>query len=127
MNISHGFQNLFFLLLFFIILFGLFYYSYLFIQNIFPKKMENELDTTSPIKEDFINLYSLNDFIMNDDNDNMLNENQNDLNKIDQKITHPKNKEVQSREKREDSFTSQKENKKNSCFKLNFSISQKYE
>ncbi len=108
---SHGFQNLFFLLLFFIILFTLFYYSYIFIQRIFPEKYINETsdEKEDNKKEDFINLYSLQDFIMNDSSDSATDSNEEPKKEL-KELTHPKNEKAERRKVKEEYIHNQNQN-----------------
>ncbi len=123
---SEGFMNLFSLLLFMIILICFLYFASKQIKNIFKiedfEKNNNEKEDKKENeneKEKFINLYSLNDFLFDiDENGNFMNsttqkeKDKNVKNNILKNVIHKKNIEVnENKEDKEDKEDKNKEDK----------------
>jgi hypothetical protein len=107
---EEGFQNLFFIILFFIILFLFIRFTYTQLSSLFPTKtipinlnsIENfKSNDDVDSKEDFINIYSLNDFLYNIEDGEFIEDQQKKekevKKKITKKIVHPKNNNIEER------------------------------
>ncbi len=100
-NSNEGFANLFSFFIFILILILFLYFAYKQIKNIF--KIEDFVEINNKkeeLREKFSNLYSLNDFLFDVDNNGELEYLKNDIEKknILQKVIHKKNNEVKERE-----------------------------
>lgn len=124
-NSNEGFTNLFSFFIFILILILFLYFAYKQIKNIFKiedfseneKEENNKKEDENDKKENFINLYSLNDFLFDVDEDgNFIESNKKEkdkkeiTNEIGEKVIHKKNLETKIRENEIDNKLKQKEN-----------------
>lgn len=124
-NSNEGFTNLFSFFIFILILILFLYFAYKQIKNIFKiednvnkngyvkENINTDVTHVSHVKEDFINILSLNDFLFDVDEDGNFiesNEKEKEKEKILENVIHKKNLETKEREDEDISYKNEKEN-----------------